>query len=192
MNITLESLESTFRTNRVTLRLPYSLIDELRKDAEEKDLPLNSFIVKVLSKYLSFDKRFEMMPTILTSQVLFSALIENMDEIAMNQAAKIAPRMVKKLAALGGWEYDVDNIVENYFSVIGKYCGWYQFRYKTERSNYTLVFETSMGRKWARFVLKYVKTILESLKVHITDESLDDEIVIFKFVKLIVWKPSLQ
>ncbi|MDE1763111.1 MAG: hypothetical protein KGH88_02570 [Thaumarchaeota archaeon] len=192
MNTALESLESTFRTNRVTLRLPYSLIDELRKDAEEKDLPLNSFIVKILSKYLSFDKRFEMMPTILTSQVLFAALIENMDEMAMNQAAKTAPRMVKKLSALGGWEYDVDNIVENYFSVIGKYCGWYQFRYKTERSSYILVFETNMGRKWARFVLKYVKAILESLKVHITDESLDDEIVIFKFVKLIVWKPSTQ
>ena len=186
----LESLKTTFRTNRITLRLPSKLFEELRKEADEKDLPLNSFVSKILSKHISFDKRFEMMPTILTSQILFSAIIETMDEASMNEASKLAPRMVKKLAALGGWEYDVDNTIENYFSVVGKYCGWYQFRYKAERANYTLIFETSMGRKWAKFVAKYVKAILESLKVHITDESLDDEVAVFKFVKLIVWKPS--
>ncbi len=166
------------------------LFEELRKEAEEKDLPLNSFVTKVLSKHISFDKRFEMMPTILTSQILFSAILETMDEASMNAAAKLAPRMVKKQAALGGWEYNIDNVIENYFSVIGKYCGWYQFRYKADRANYTLTFETSMGRKWTRFVSKYIRSILESLKVHITDESVDDEVIVFRFLKLIVWQPS--
>ena len=188
----MESLKTAFRTNRITLRIPNGLFEELRKDADEKDLPLNSFIVKILSKHTSFDKRFEMMPTILTSKILFSAIMATMDEPSMNEAAKLAPRMVKKLAALGGWEYDVDNTIENYFSLMGKYCGWYQFRYKSERVNYTLIFETGMGRQWARFVSKYVRAILESLKVHITEESVDEEVVIFKFVKLIVWQPALD
>ncbi len=185
----MESLKIAFHTNRITLRLPSRLFEELRKEAEEKDLPLNSFVTKILSKYISFDKRFEMMPTIFTSQILFSAIIETIDEVSMNEAAKLAPRMVKKLSALGGWEYNVDNVIENYFTIVGKYCGWYQFRYKAERANYTLTFETGMGRKWARFVSKYVRAILESLKVHITDESVDEEVVSFKFVKLIVWQP---
>lgn len=186
----MESLKTTFRTNRITLRLSSNLFEELRKGADEKDLPLNSFIVKILNKHVSFDKRFEMVPSILTSQILFSAIVENLDEAATSELSRLAPRMVKKLAALGGWEYNVDSIIENYFAMIGKYCGWYQFRYKEERSNYTLVFETNMGRKWARFVSKYVKSILESLKVHMTEESLDEEVVIFKFIKLIVWQPS--
>ena len=189
--IQLESLKTTFRTNRITLRLPNRLVDELRKEADEKDLTLNSFIAKILLKHESFDKRFEMIPTILTSHVLFSAIIETMNESSMSEVSKIAPRMAKKLAALGGWDYDVDDIVENYFSAVGKYCGWYQFKYKVDRANYTLIFESSMGRKWARFVLMYVKAILESLKVHITDESLDDEVIVFKFIKLIVWEPSV-
>jgi len=189
--IQLEPLKTAFRTNRITLRLPNRMVDELRKEAEEKDLTLNSFIAKILLKHESFDKRFEMVPTILTSHILFSAIIETMNETSMNEVSKIAPRMVKKMAALGGWEYDVDNTIENYFSTVGKYCGWYQFKYKVDRANYTLIFESSMGRKWARFVLMYVKAILESLKVHITDESLDDEVVVFKFIKLIVWEPSV-
>jgi hypothetical protein len=189
--IQLEPLKTAFRTNRITLRLPNRMVDELRKEAEEKDLTLNSFIAKILLKHESFDKRFEMVPTILTSHILFSAIIETMNETSMNEVSKIAPRMVKKMAALGGWDYDVDNTIENYFSAVGKYCGWYQFKYKVDRANYTLIFESSMGHKWARFVLMYVKAILESLKVHITDESLDDEVVVFKFIKLIVWEPSV-
>ena len=129
--------------------------------------------------------------TFLPSHILFSAIIETMNETSMNEVSKMAPRMVKKMAVLGGWGYDVDNTIENYFSAVGKYCGWYQFRYKVDRANYTLIFESSMGRKWARFVLMYVKAILESLKVHITEESLDDEVVVFKFIKLIVWEPSV-
>ncbi|HJT09833.1 MAG TPA: hypothetical protein VJ771_03540 [Candidatus Nitrosotalea sp.] len=186
----LEQLKTTFRTNRITLRLPNSILDELRKEAEDKDLALNSFISKILVKHISFNKRFEMMPTVLVSQVLLAAMVENMDESAMSEAAKLAPKVVKKLAALGGWEYNIDKIIENYFTIISKYCGWYQFRYKEERANYTLIFETNMGRKWARFILKYVRSILESLKVHITDESLDEEVIVFKFLKLIVWEPS--
>lgn len=186
----MEQLKTTFRTNRITLRLPNSILDELRKEAEDKDLPLNSFISKILLKHISFNKRFEMMPTVLVSQILLAAMVESMDEASMNEAAKLAPKVVKKLAALGGWEYNIDRMIENYFTIIGKYCGWYQFRYKADRANYTLTFETNMGRKWARFISKYVRSILESLKVHITDESLDEEVVIFKFLKLIVWEPS--
>lgn len=188
----MESLKTSFHTNRLTVRLPNALFEELRKEADSKDLPLNSFIIKVLSKHVAFDSRFEMMPTILTSQILFSAVIGTMDEASMNDVSKIAPRMVKKFAALGGWEYNIDNVIENYFSLIGRYCGWYQFRHKADRANYTLIFETGMGRKWARFVHKYVKAILESLKVHITEESIDEEIVIIKFVKLIVWQPQVD
>lgn len=184
-----EDLKTTFRTNRITLRLSGNLFEELRKGADEKDLPLNSFIVKILNKHVSFDRRFETVPSILTSQILFSAIMEGLDEPAMNGLSKLAPRMVKRLAALGGWEYNIDNIIENYFAILGKYCGWYQFRYSEERSNYTLVFETNMGLKWARFVSKYVRTILESLKVHITDESIDEGVIVFKFLKLIVWQP---
>ena len=185
----MESLKTTFRTNRITLRLGGDLIEELRKGADEKDLTLNSFIAKILSKHVSFDKRFEMTPSILTSQVLFSAIIGNIDEESMDGISKLAPRMVKKLSALGGWEYNIDNIIENYFAVVGKYCGWYQFRHRQDHSSYILTFETSMGRKWAKFVSKYAKSILESLRVHLTYESVDEEVIVFKFVKLIVWQP---
>ncbi|HJU14152.1 MAG TPA: hypothetical protein VJ792_06800 [Candidatus Nitrosotalea sp.] len=180
----MESLRTTFQTNRITVRLPARLFEELRKEAESKDLPLNSFVTKLLSRHVSFDSRFEMMPNVLTSQFLFSAIIETMDEGSMNEISKMAPGMVKKLAAVGGWRYDVDNVIENYFIPISKYCSWYQFKYKADRANYTLIFETAMGSKWTKFVQRYVKAILESLKVHISEESLENSVIIFKFLKV--------
>ena len=185
----MEQLRTEFRTNRITLRLPKGLFEELRKEADERDLPINSLVSKVLSKHTSFNKVFEMMPTIVASQVLFSTIISTLDEPAMREASGIAPRIAKKMAALGGWEYNVENVIEKYFSQVGKHCGWYQFRHKSERMNYTLVFETNMGRRWAMFVAMHVRAILESLKAHITEESVEDEVVVFKFVKLIVWDP---
>jgi len=170
----MEQLETAFRTNRITLRLPKGLFEELRREAEERDLPLNSYVTKVLNRHVAFSRSFEMMPSVLTSQVLFAAIISTMDESSMAEIARLAPRIARKMSALGGWEYDVDNTIERYFGQLGKYGGWYQFRHKVERSHYTLVFETGMGRKWARFVALHVREVLESLKAHITDESVEE------------------
>lgn len=180
----MESQRTAFQTNRITVRLPTRLFEELRKEADSKDLPLNSFVAKLLNRHVSFDSRFEMMPNVLTSQFLFSAIIETMDDESMIRIAKLAPGMVRKLAAVGGWKYDVDNVIENYFTPISKYCSWYQFKHKAERADYTLIFETAMGPKWARFVQMYVKAILQSLKVHISEESLENDVIIFKFLKI--------
>ena len=118
------------------------------------------------------------------SQDLFVVLLDVMDQSSIEKVTKMAPKIVKKLSNLGGWEYEIDSIIENYFTILGKYCGWFQFKHKINHANYTLIFETRMGHKWAKFVSKYVRSILESLKIHINDDSIDDDVVIFKFVKL--------
>ncbi|MGI0069689.1 MAG: hypothetical protein ACREAN_05475 [Nitrosopumilaceae archaeon] len=180
----MEALQMVSHTTRMTLRLPNSLLEELKKEVDEKDLPASSLVVKILSKHALFERRFGLMPAILMSQALFAAIIENMDEPYMEKIAKMAPQILKKLASLGGFEYEIDSIIQNYFTIVGKYCGWYQFKHETQHVNYTLVFETGLGRKWTKFVSKYIRSILESLKIHISEESVNDNVIIFKFVKL--------
>jgi hypothetical protein len=179
----MEVLEMAPSTNRMTLRLPNSLLEELKKESSEKDLPLSSLAVKILNKHASFERRFGMVSTVLLSEALFAIIVENMDESTMEKTTKLAPKIVKKLANLGGFEYEIDSIIKNYFTTVGKYCGWYKFKHEIDHVNHTLVFETNMGQKWAKFVSKYIRSVLESLKVHISDESIDDNVVIFKFIK---------
>jgi hypothetical protein len=173
----------TSGTTRITLRLPNSILNELKKEADEKDLPISSLAGKILNKHVLFERRFGLMPAILMSQHLFEAIIETLDVSTMEKISKMAPQIVKKLATLGGFEYEIDSIIQNYFTIVGKYCGWYQFKHEIDHVNYTLVFETDTNRKWTKFVSKYIRSILESLKIHISDESEADNVITFKFVK---------
>lgn len=170
-------------TTRITLRLPDKLLEDLKKEADEKDLPISSLAVKILNKHTLFERRFEMTPTILLSQALFSLMIENMDKSIMEKTVRTVSVLISRLADLEDWQYEIDSVIENHFSVIGKYCGWYKFKQKINHTNYTLVFETNMGSKWEKFVSSYVKSILESLRIHITTESVNDGIIIFRFIK---------
>lgn len=117
------------------------------------------------------------------SQGLFMEMIDNLDESTLEKVAKQGPKLVKKLCTLSGWKYDIDSIIDNYFVTLAKYCSWFRFKHEVDRANYQLVFETNMGDKWIKFLSVYVRSILESLKIHINDESIDDGVIIFEFVK---------
>jgi len=173
----------TPNTNRVTIRLSKNTLEELKKEANEKDLPLSSLLVKILNKNVSFDRRYKSIPNIMMSQGLFMEIIENLDESTFEKIAKQGPKIVKKLCTLSGWKYDIDSIIDNYFVTLGKYCSWFRFKHEVDRANYQLIFETNMGEKWIKFLSMYIRSILESMKVHIDDESIDDGVIIFKFVK---------
>lgn len=179
----IETTGMTPNTNRVTIRLSKSTLEELRREASEKDLPLSSLIVKILNKNVSFDSRHKSIPNIIISQALFMEIIENLDESTFGKITKQGPKIVKKLCTLSGWKYDFESIIDNYFVTLAKYCSWFRFKYFADRSNYQLVFETSMGERWTKFLSLYVISILDSLKVHIYDESVDDGVIIFKLGK---------
>ena len=106
-----------------------------------------------------------------------------MDESMIQKIAKMGPNTVKKLCAVSGWKYDLDSVIDNYFATLAKYCSWFRFKHEVDRSNYRLIFETNMGERWTKFLSLYVRSILESLKIRIDDESVDDNVIIFKFVK---------
>jgi hypothetical protein len=184
-NTALFDIETTgmTSTNRITLRLPKSTLEELKKEADEKDLPLSSLVIRILNKNVSFERQFGSIKTILLSEVMFGEILDNMDQATIDKVAKMGPKIVRKLCTLSRWKYDIDSIINNYFTTLAKYCGWFKFKHHVDHANYHLVFETRLGNKWAKFLLIYVRSILESMKIRIDHESLDDDVICFKFVK---------
>lgn len=175
--------EQTKRTSahRITLRMPNSIFTEIRKEAELKDLPVNAVINKLLSKNTSYDIKFNVIPTITMSHVLFSKIVEEIDEQTIEKIASEGPDVVKKLFTLLGIPYTLHEVIESYFVTFGKYCGWYKFTYQVKNSQYRLVFETSLGTSWTKFLFLYVKNILGSLGAHIVNSSIHDNIILFEF-----------
>jgi len=67
-------------TNRITLRLPESILKKLRKESDEKILPLNAIINRILTKHVMFDMRINKLSGITTPQDLLSNIIDKLDE----------------------------------------------------------------------------------------------------------------
>lgn len=168
-------------TNRVTLRLPNNVLDKLKKEAERKDIPLNSVITKILSKNTIYDMEFNSIPTITMSNVLFSKIMDNVDDATLEKIASEGPDVIKKLFTIMGIEYNLENIIEKYFVIFSKYCGWFKFTHETSNLDYRFVFETPLGEKWTKFLALYVRNVLESLKIHVENEAIHDNILLFRF-----------
>ena len=168
-------------TNRITLRLPNNVLEKLKKEAERKDIPLNSVIAKILSKNTTYDMEFNSIPTITISNVLFSKIIDNVNDTTLEKISAEGPDVIKKLFTIIGIEYNLENIIEKYFVIFSKYCGWFKFTYDLSGSHYRFVFETPLGEKWTKFLSLYVKNVLDSLKIHIDNESIHDNVILFEF-----------
>ncbi|HSD05067.1 MAG TPA: hypothetical protein VLB45_04855 [Nitrosopumilaceae archaeon] len=177
----MEVLERVPTTNRITLRLPNQVLEILKTEAEKKDLPLNALITKILYKNISFDLHVKAMPNITIPHDLFINFIDKIDDSFVEDIAKAGPTTVKKLFKILGINYDLDQIIYNYFDMIGKYCEWYQFSHQAKHDKYRLVFNSTLGPKWTKFLAMYVRSILESLKIRIDEMSINDGLVVFEF-----------
>ena len=178
-----ENLENRTGSHRVTLRLPHSVSSVLKKEAEKRDLPLNALITKILFKNVSFDMQINALPAVTMSDFLFSRMIDRISDTGLEAIAKEGPDAIKKLFAIQGIEYKLDEIIENHFVVMSKYCGWFSFGSTIKNDKYRLIFETQLGSKWMQFIALYVTNIFESLRIHIESKTVHDNVVIFSFSK---------
>ena len=170
-------------TNRITLRLPESILKKLKTESDEKVLPLNAIINRILTKHVMFDMRINKLSGIITPQDLLSNIIDKLDETQKEELAQQGPQIVKKLFTMLNVQYNVKNVIEDYFIMLGTYCGWYKFHVDSENNHYRLIFESDLGKEWITFLSLYVNCILKPLKVHVENEFIDDSTLVLEFVK---------
>lgn len=168
------------KTNRITLRLPSDILDPLKQESEERDLPLNAIINRILSKNVFYDKRMGILPTIIVPITIHSKVFENMDESKKLEIAKEGPAIVNRLFSMYNLKSTLENAIEEYFLVVSKYCGWYDFHHEKSDKKHRLVFDSNLGNSWNEFLLLYLRSILESLNITIIEQSICDSIIVFE------------
>jgi hypothetical protein len=180
----LNNLSKRITTERLTLRIPSPLLDSLKKESEEKDIPINALINRTLERVFLRECQLNVLPRISISQMLFEKIILEINNPSIEKAAKNGPRVLRKYFTLQNQSLTLENVISDYFSLLSKYCGWFIFHHEKNDDRYRLVFETQISPKWAEFLFYYIKSILEETKVCIVSESHDDNIIIFEVIKL--------
>jgi hypothetical protein len=167
-----ESDARKIKTETVTFRLPSSLIDELRMDAELESVSLNNYVAKIFSNHIQwerYERKVGLLP--MTEAFLREVLSQLTDEQIVNLAQRLEKQKFTNILAFMKNSHSVDDFVE----VIRAWLtvSWMQQNIEVRDGKYHFKIQHSLGTKWSL----YVKTLLSELSYDILGRKADISIV---------------
>ena len=180
----MEGSDNLVSATRTTIRLPNDILKVLKDEADKKNLSLNAVIARILHKYVLCDIRMNTLPSITISQALFFLILEKLNSPQKEEVARQAIHTVRDMFTILGLEYNLQNVLDKYFTILGRHCGWFTFRYGKDENYFRIVFETELGPEWLKFLQLYVRAILQSLKINVDNESTTSSVMIFEITNV--------
>jgi hypothetical protein len=160
------------KTETVTFRLPSSLVDELRMDAELESVSLNNYVAKIFSNHIQwerYERKVGLLP--MTEAFLREVLSQLTDEQIVNLAQRLEKQKFTNILAFMKNSHDVEDFVE----VIRAWLtvSWMQQSIEVRDGKYHFKIQHSLGTKWSL----YVKTLISELSYDILGKKSDIRIL---------------
>jgi hypothetical protein len=160
------------KTETVTFRLPSSLVDELRMDAELESVSLNNYVAKIFSNHIQwerYERKVGLLP--MTEAFLREVLSQLTEEQIVNLAQRLEKQKFTNILAFMKNSHDVEDFVE----VIRAWLtvSWMQQSIEVRDGKYHFKIQHSLGTKWSL----YVKTLISELSYDILGRKSDIRIL---------------
>ena len=160
------------KTETVTFRLPSSLVDELRMDAELESISLNNYVAKIFSNHIQwerYERKVGLLP--MTESFLREVLSQLTEEQIVNLAQRLEKQKFTNILAFMKNSHDVEDFVE----VIRAWLtvSWMQQSIEVRDGKYHFKIQHSLGTKWSL----YVKTLISELSYDILGRKSDIRIL---------------
>jgi hypothetical protein len=160
------------KTETVTFRLPSSLVDELRMDAELERVSLNNYVAKIFSNHIQwerYERKVGLLP--MTEAFLREVLNQLTEEQIVNLAQRLEKQKFTNILAFMKNSHDVEDFVE----VIRAWLtvSWMQQSIEVRDGKYHFKIQHSLGTKWSL----YVKTLISELSYDILGRRSDIRIL---------------
>lgn len=174
-----ESRDSASKTKSVTFRLDQSVVEELQRDADQRETSLNVLVNQVLRRYKEWDRyenKIGMMPV---PKVMLANLINNAIDLAkkngikenevlsyrdqlVKEAAKIAFSVMRDSVLLMKQSYNlwtVLNVLQEYMKVSG-----INSDHRIEAGGkHVFIIQHELGENWSLFTKELMAMIFENL-----------------------------
>lgn len=174
-----ESRDSASKTKSVTFRLDQSVVEELQRDADQRETSLNVLVNQVLRRYKEWDRyetKVGMMPV---PKVMLANLINNAIDLAkkngikeseilsyrdqlVKEAARIAFSVMKDSVLLMKQSYNlwtVLNVLQEYMKVSG-----INSDHRIEPGGkHVFIIQHELGENWSLFTKELMTMIFENL-----------------------------
>ena len=164
------------KTRSVTFRLDSFVIDEMQREADQKEISLNVLVNQTLKRYCFWDRyetKIGMMPVpkiVLTSLIDKATTIakdngiqdiEHYRDVIIEQAAKIAFGLMKDSVLLMKKQYNlwvILSVLEEYMKVSD-----IKADHKIEGRKHVFVVQHELGENWSLFTKELLTLIFENL-----------------------------
>jgi hypothetical protein len=177
-----DSSNKKTKTETVTFRLPSTLIDELRSDAELEGISLNNYVAKVFSNHVQwerYERKVGLLP--MTEAFLSEVLNQLTDQQIVNLAQKLEKQKFRNILAFMKDSHDVNDFVDVMRTWLT--VSWMQQNIEVRNGKYYFKIQHNLGAKWSL----YVKTLISELSYDILGRKADirmiGDTISFVFVK---------
>jgi hypothetical protein len=149
-------------SENISFRIAKVLLNQLRQEAKEDQITLNTLVNKIIDSYVNFTSNAPKAGMIPIHRLCLITLLEGYNE---EEVKEIARRFVKAISVqtplLLRGKYDFEAVLESHRSWI-KAAG-FQYRYskEPEKNSHTFIVEHDMGRKFSLFAIEYAKLYFE-------------------------------
>ncbi|HJU35036.1 MAG TPA: hypothetical protein VJ695_07925 [Nitrososphaera sp.] len=149
-------------SENISFRIAKVLLNQLRQEAKEDQITLNTLVNKIIDSYVNFTSNAPKAGMIPIHRLCLITLLEGYNE---EEVKEIARRFVKAISVqtplLLRGKYDFEAVLESHRSWI-KAAG-FQYRYSkdAEKNRHTFIVEHDMGKKFSLFAIEYAKLYFE-------------------------------
>ena len=169
------SEESTEKTVTTSFRMNAEVYRVLHSNAQEKDVSLNSLVNHILRSYTEFGMYQSKFKAIVTSQLMFTELMDSLGDEALAQVGSMAGAEVPKslISAMYG-ELNLKNAVR-FLKVVAAHTSDWRYSETAGGGGTTIVLAHDLGRKGSIYFANYFDSMFRVVgvrpKISQTDNS---------------------
>ncbi len=165
-------------SENISFRIPKVPLDQLRLEAKENQITLNTLVNQIIDSYVNFTSNAPKAGMIPIHKLCLITLLEGYSE---EQVKEIAKRFVRAISVqtplLLRGKYDFEAVLESHRSWL-KAAG-FQYRYSkdAEKNRHTFIVEHDMGRKFSLLAVEYTKLYFEPVVKKEVESSFTDNTI---------------
>lgn len=169
------------KTETITFRMPTYLIEELRNDSELEEVSLNSFVTRIFSNHIKWE-RYERKAGLLpmTRPFLKEVLNQMTEEQVISLAYKIEKDSFKRILGFMNENIELEDFLR--FLRTWLTASWMQHNIEIKNgSYYRFNIQHDLGIKWSLYVKTLVSELCHDVLNITVDVMIDDNLISLMF-----------
>ncbi|MDF2737069.1 MAG: uncharacterized protein K0S93_925 [Nitrososphaeraceae archaeon] len=152
------------KSSTISFRVDEDYLKELRKEAQEKKVSLNTLANQIFGEYIEWQRYTERFGIVSMSKDAFKYILDSLDDNQVIELATTIGQKAPKEFIIFKWKnLDSENII-NFIKMYLGHCGYgrYDYAKDIENSNYTFSIHHDFGRKGSLFLKSFLEILIKS------------------------------